>query len=241
MSLTSSNGNLVLIPRRIPRGPYFALHHVSKAFGSTLVLDDVSFNVNRGNTLCIIDSSGAGKTILHLLMEFLKPDSGQVIAENEDISDFSQKLNQPISRKIVMVFEDGTIFRPSTSDKIKYSSQRIQMSLRQERSRETRRWRAAVEALAENPEAILLDRSKAKTSPCQMHHLEALFRRRKAEGKTSIVLTEESSVIRRIADQVLLLEDGSVRFSGTLSEMTRTRNLIDLPYQWLDQRVLSLP
>src|SRR5271168_3077254 len=60
--------------------PYIAFEHVSKSFGDVHVLDDVSFSVQAGETLCILGRSGVGKSVsLQQIMGFLKPDSGRIM------------------------------------------------------------------------------------------------------------------------------------------------------------------
>ena len=57
--------------------PYIDFQHVCKAFGEKVVLDDVSFDVMPGETVCILGRSGVGKSVaLHHIMGFLRPDSG---------------------------------------------------------------------------------------------------------------------------------------------------------------------
>jgi len=71
--------------------PYIEFKHVSKAFGENRVLDDVSFSVRDGETVCILGRSGVGKSVsLHNIMGFLKPDSGRVIVAHEDITDYGE-------------------------------------------------------------------------------------------------------------------------------------------------------
>ena len=71
---------------------YLGLEHVSMSFGSNQVLDDVSFQVMPGETVCILGRSGVGKSVcLRILMGFLKPDAGRVIAAGEDITDYSER------------------------------------------------------------------------------------------------------------------------------------------------------
>src|SRR2546430_7419890 len=68
--------------------PYVEFKHVSKAFGSHVVLDDVSFDVLPGETVCILGRSGVGKSVsLHCIMGFLKPDAGRVVVAYEDRSE----------------------------------------------------------------------------------------------------------------------------------------------------------
>src|ERR1043165_5052652 len=91
--------------------PYIEFQHVSKAFGDNRVLDDVSFFVIPGETLCILGRSGVGKSVsLHNIMGFLKPDSGRVIVAYEDITDYGESDLERIRKKVTMVFQNGALF-----------------------------------------------------------------------------------------------------------------------------------
>ena len=72
--------------------PYIEFREVSKAFGDNVVLDQVSFNVLPGETVCILGRSGVGKSVsLQYIMGFLKPDSGRVIVAGQDITDYTEE------------------------------------------------------------------------------------------------------------------------------------------------------
>ena len=91
--------------------PYIEFQHVSKAFGDNRVLNDVSFRVFPGETLCILGRSGVGKSVsLHHIMGFLKPDSGRVIVAFEDITDYGEADLERIRKKVTMVFQNGALF-----------------------------------------------------------------------------------------------------------------------------------
>src|SRR5438309_9360416 len=88
--------------------PYIEFQHVHKAFGSFVVLDDVSFYVLPGETLCILGRSGVGKSVsLHTIMGFLKPDAGTIIVAAEDITHYPERELERIRRKVTMVFQSG--------------------------------------------------------------------------------------------------------------------------------------
>src|ERR1700683_5054076 len=96
---------------RQPDPPYISFEHVSKGFGDVQVLDDVSFSVQAGETLCIIGRSGVGKSVsLQQIMGFLKPDSGRILVAGEDITRFSEEQMQAVRRKVTMVFQNGALF-----------------------------------------------------------------------------------------------------------------------------------
>src|SRR5205085_6184929 len=91
--------------------PYIEFDHVSKAFGEHVVLDDVSFHVMPGETLCILGRSGVGKSVsLHHIMGFLKPDSGRVLVAYQEVTALSERELERIRKKVTMVFQNGALF-----------------------------------------------------------------------------------------------------------------------------------
>jgi phospholipid/cholesterol/gamma-HCH transport system ATP-binding protein len=91
--------------------PYIELKDVSMGFGTNQVLDGVSFGIMPGQSLCIMGRSGVGKSIsLRLMMGFLKPDSGRVIAACEDVTNYSDDQLEEIHKKITLAFQSGALF-----------------------------------------------------------------------------------------------------------------------------------
>src|SRR5437879_6880621 len=91
--------------------PYIQFKDVSKAFGDNVVLNDVSFDVMPGETVCILGRSGVGKSVsLHHIMGFLKADAGRVIFAGEDITDYTEEQLEGIRKKVTMVFQNGALF-----------------------------------------------------------------------------------------------------------------------------------
>src|SRR3982075_1907777 len=90
---------------------YIEFREVSKSFGSNHVLDRVSFDVQAGETVCILGRSGVGKSVsLHHIMGFLKPDSGRVVVAFEDITEATEVQLEQIRKKVTMVFQNGALF-----------------------------------------------------------------------------------------------------------------------------------
>src|SRR6185437_12059986 len=91
--------------------PPIVFEDVSIAFGDRPVLEDVSFNVERGKTLCILGRSGVGKSVaLRILMGFLKPDAGSVRFDGKDILGLTEVEMQAVRKRITMVFQNGALF-----------------------------------------------------------------------------------------------------------------------------------
>src|SRR6201984_698100 len=76
---------------------FFEFREVSKAFDDRLVLDRVSFAVKKGETCVIMGRSGVGKSVtLKHIMGFLKPDSGRIYIDGQDVTDFTEKQFQEV-------------------------------------------------------------------------------------------------------------------------------------------------
>ena len=83
---------------------------VSKKFGSKVVLDDVSFNIEEGETFVIIGLSGAGKTtILRHIAGFLDPDSGDVLVDNVKMNGAGSGVKRRLRKKMGFLFQSGAL------------------------------------------------------------------------------------------------------------------------------------
>ena len=85
--------------------------NVTKSFEDEVVLRNVSFRIRRGETKIILGVSGSGKsTILKLILGLIRPDSGQIIFEDQDITLLSEQELVGVRMKIGMVFQEGALF-----------------------------------------------------------------------------------------------------------------------------------
>jgi phospholipid/cholesterol/gamma-HCH transport system ATP-binding protein len=104
----SSNGATNRPDRVVPAIEFRDVH---LSFDDIKVLNGVSFIVRRGETKMILGRSGGGKsTIIRLILGLLKPDSGQVLVDGEDITDYNEVQMMNIRQKIGMVFQEGALF-----------------------------------------------------------------------------------------------------------------------------------
>jgi phospholipid/cholesterol/gamma-HCH transport system ATP-binding protein len=91
--------------------PAIEFRHVKFSYGDRWILDDVSFEVMRGETLLVLSASGGGKsTILKLVMGLLKPNAGQVLIEGEDITGYGENELNRVRQKMGMQFQNGALF-----------------------------------------------------------------------------------------------------------------------------------
>jgi phospholipid/cholesterol/gamma-HCH transport system ATP-binding protein len=225
-----------------PSDPIIAFSHVGISFDGRPVLEDVSFSVNRGQTLCILGRSGVGKSVaLRLLMGFLKPDSGSIRVEGQEITSLGEEGMQAIRERVTMVFQNGALFDSLSvrenvafplrerggmaEDQIEQivgrliglvGAEDVADAIPSSLSTGRKRAVAIARALAAQPEVVLYDEPTTMVDPIIARRLGDLIQRLKRQlGFTSIVVTHDTRFAGRLADLVLFLDQGHARFFGS--------------------------
>jgi ABC-type transporter Mla maintaining outer membrane lipid asymmetry ATPase subunit MlaF len=245
-------------------GPYISFEHVYKSFGEFVVLEDVSFYVLPGETLCILGRSGVGKSVsLQMLLGFLKPDKGLIKVAGENICGFREKELQEIRRKVTMVFQNGALFDSITvGENVAFPMRErgemaedqilqvvkgllemvgvagMESLLPSDLSTGMKRSIAIARALASQPEAVLYDEPTTMVDPLMAHLLGDLIERLKQQlHLTSIVVTHDMRLAKKLADRVVFLSAGKAIFFGTMEEMERSQDPILQEFLTLDELV----
>jgi phospholipid/cholesterol/gamma-HCH transport system ATP-binding protein len=234
-----------------PPKNFFEFRGVNKAFDDHVVLNDVTFAVKRGETCVIMGRSGVGKSVsLKHIMGFLKADSGQVIVDGEDVTNYSEREFEEVRRKVTMVFQSGALFDSLTvADNIAFpledqpgltaedvdayveklakllEVESVLDKLPGELSTGMRRAVSIARALAQNPEAILYDEPTTMVDPIMAAHMGDLIARLKeAFHKTSIVVTHDTHLARKLADKVVFLQDGKSTVFNSWAEFENSKD-----------------
>jgi len=246
--------------------PYIEFRDVSKAFGDNVVLEHVSFDVLTGETVCILGRSGVGKSVsLHNIMGFLKPDSGRVIVAGEDITDYAEEQLERIRKKVTMVFQNGALFDSLTvGENVAFplrenqdldeeqiyqivdgllqmvGVQQMRDLLPSDLSTGMKRSVAIARALAARPECVLYDEPTTMVDPLMAQLLGDLIKRLKIQlNLTSIVVTHDMRLAKKLADRVVFLYEAKAIFFGTYSEMEKSPELIIREFLELDELKLE--
>ncbi len=249
-----------------PAEPYIVFDHVFKSFGDLHVLDDVSFQVLTGETLCILGRSGVGKSVsLQQIMGFLKPDKGRILVAGDDITQFDEAQMEEVRKKVTMVFQSGALFdslsvgenvafplrerRELEEDQIqKIVNGLLEMVgvagmadlLPSDLSTGMKRSVAIARAMAAQPQAILYDEPTTMVDPLIGRLLGDLIQKLKTQLLlTSIVVTHDMRFAERLADHVMFLHQGKVHFFGTMDEMKQSDD--EILQQFLELDTLILP
>jgi len=219
---------------------------VAKSFDDRKVLNGVSFGVDEGETFAILGPSGVGKTVtLTLAVGLLKPDSGRIIVDGEDITHMTERELAPVRRKMQLVFQSGALFDSLTvwenvafplsdlGQTDKAIEQQVQEYLKlveieslgdlmpSELSTGMKRAVAIARAVAAQPKAILYDEPTTMVDPLMSQTINNLIRKMQHQlGLTQMVVTHDiANCAEKVADHVALLHEGNFVFIGTMPEL----------------------
>jgi phospholipid/cholesterol/gamma-HCH transport system ATP-binding protein len=224
---------------------YIEFRNVYKTFDYP-VLVDVNFHVDAGQTLAIIGRSGVGKSVsLGHIMGFLKPDQGHVFVCYQDITNFSDAEMRPIRKRVTMVFQSGALFDSlSVGENILFS-----LELREDYNAQNKedvvdglldmvdlleckelyphdlstgqkRAVAIARALAFQPECILYDEPTTMVDPIMSAQVGDLLLKLKTQLRlTSVVVTHDLELMRKVADRVVVLHEGQAIYFGPVAEL----------------------
>jgi len=227
---------------------YIEFRNVYKTFDYP-VLVDVNFYVDAGQTLAIIGRSGVGKSVsLGHIMGFLKPDKGNVFVCYQDITNFTEAEMRAIRKRVTMVFQSGALFDSLTvGENILFS-----LELRDDYNAQNkedvvegllgmvdlgetkdlypndlstgqRRAVAIARALAFQPECILYDEPTTMVDPIMSEQVGDLMLKLKTQLRlTSVVVTHDLDLMRKVADNVVVLFEGHAIYFGPVSELEKS-------------------
>lgn len=219
--------------------PAIEFRNVVLAFDERVILDNLSFKVMKGETKIILGGSGGGKsTIIKLVLGLLKPDSGQVLVDGEDITEHSEEQMMSVRKKIGMVFQEGALFDSlSVYDNVAYRlheqgvpEDEVEPEVRRmlrfvnledaidkmpiELSGGMRRRVGIARALIGDPKIVLFDEPTAGLDPPTARTIcELAMKLRDLEDVSSIFVTHEMNNLHYICSEYAVVDDdGKVVF-----------------------------
>ena len=220
--------------------PILNINHLSKAFGSNVVLRDIDFTVNKGDVISIIGASGSGKSTLLRCINLLEtPTSGQIIYDGKDVA--SAKVNAPEYRSHVgMVFQSFNLFnnmsvlencmvgqikvlkkdKEQAKKDAMYFLQKVGMApyinAKPRQLSGGQKQRVAIaRALAMNPEILLFDEPTSALDPEMVGEVLNVMQDLAQEGMTMLVVTHEMAFARDVSTRVVYMKEGVICEQGS--------------------------
>ncbi|MBQ9845317.1 MAG: amino acid ABC transporter ATP-binding protein [Oscillospiraceae bacterium] len=216
------------------------INHLSKAFGSNVVLKDIDFTVNKGDVISIIGASGSGKSTLLRCINLLEtPTSGQIIYNEKDVA--GGKVNAPEYRSHVgMVFQSFNLFnnmtvlencmvgqirvlkksREEAREAAMYYLQKVGMApyinAKPRQISGGQKQRVAIaRALAMNPEILLFDEPTSALDPEMVGEVLNVMQTLAHEGMTMLVVTHEMAFAKDVSNRVVYMKEGVICEEGS--------------------------
>jgi len=227
-----------------------ALQNVHKSFGSNHVLRGVDVSVNKGKSLVIIGGSGTGKSVtIKCILGLVTPDQGKILFDGQDVNNAERDA---FLARFGMLFQGGALFDSLTIwQNVAFRLLRGRLKKPQDEARaiaieKLRRVGLKADvadkfpaelsggmqkrvglarAIAAEPEIIFFDEPTTGLDPIMSGVINDLIREIVVEmGATAITITHDMSSVRAIADQVAMLHEGKIRWSGSIKDMDHSED-----------------
>lgn len=219
--------------------PAIEFKDVTLSFDDRVILDSLSFTVQKGETKIILGGSGGGKsTTIKLILGLLKPDSGRVIVDGEDITEHTEAQMMSVRKKIGMVFQEGALFDSlSVYDNVAYRlheqgvpEEEVEQEVRRmlrfvnledaidkmpiELSGGMRRRVGIARALVGGPKIVMFDEPTAGLDPPTARTIcELAIKLRDLEDVSSIFVTHEMNNVQYLTSEYAVVNDeGEINF-----------------------------
>lgn len=220
------------------------IKHLSKSFGTNVVLKDINFSVKKGDVTCIIGSSGSGKsTLLRCINLLEKPTTGKIFFEKMDILD--KKVNKAKYRsRVGMVFQSFNLFNNMSVLENCIIGQVKVLKINKKEAEKTalfylekvgmsayinakprqlsggQKQRVAIaRALAMKPEVLLFDEPTSALDPQMVSEVLEIMRSLAKEGLTMIIVTHEMAFARDVSTNVVFMANGYIEEEGSPEEI----------------------
>ena len=225
------------------------LDHVSKSFGDRQVLQDVNLSVAPGETICIVGRSGTGKSVtLKLIIALIKPDSGHIWIDGQDITRLEGKELSRVRRKMGFLFQNAALFdfltlydnlalplrrltRKSDQEideiidrvlhQVGLGGDREKMPL--ELSGGMKKRAGLARALVLEPEILMVDEPSSGLDRITASEIDDLLIEQKRRT-TMIIVTHDVHGARRIGDRFAVLDQGRLAALGKPEDLEEHEN-----------------
>lgn len=226
--------------------PAIRFDKVSKSFGPKTILRELSFDVERGQSIAILGRSGTGKSVaLKLMIGLLEPDSGGIFVLGSEVPSLTPSKLSELRRKMGFLFQNSALFdsisvgeniafplRRHGADGDKAVRDRVEQLLSQVRlegeydkmpaalSGGMKKRAALARAMALQPSVLLVDEPSAGLDPITSEEIDDLLISLGEDNDTTIVVvTHNIPSAKRVCDEMILLDEGKIRARGDIAAL----------------------
>lgn len=211
------------------------IDHIIKRYGDNTVLNDISFDVHKGEVIVVVGPSGCGKSTLLRCINALEPIQGGEIRLGGDVIDGKSKKITVLRQRIGLVFQSYELFPHLTvTDNILLAPCKVQKRKKEEAWEEAmvlldrvglkdkaksyprelsggqKQRVAIVRALCMHPEILLFDEVTAALDPEMVREVLDVILDLAAQGRTMVIVTHEMRFAKAVADRVIFIDGGKI-------------------------------
>lgn len=218
--------------------------NVSRNFGSFQALDDVCFEINKGDIVGFLGKNGAGKTtLMRILTSFLAASSGSVFVDGDDINKHSLTIRQKIGYlpEKPPLYDDMTVhnylkFAAEIKSVSKHKRQiqvakvmeechleRVKHKTISTLSKGYKQRVGIAQAIIHEPKLLILDEPTSGLDPIQIQQVLALIKNQR-EQRTVLLSTHSLTEIEQIAQRVLMIKGGRIILDCTLHDLLKSND-----------------
>ena len=221
------------------------LENVHKSFGSNAVLRGVNLSIPRGKSLVIIGGSGTGKSVaLKCVLGLIRPDSGKITVDDQDVRTAEREAflarfgmlfqggalfdSMPVWQNVAFRLLRGSLKRPKSEARDIAIEKLRRVGLKPdvadkfpgELSGGMQKRVGLARAIAAEPEIIFFDEPTTGLDPIMSGVINDLIREIVVEmGATAMTITHDMTSVRAIADDVAMLHEGVIKWTGPVADM----------------------
>ena len=228
------------------------INNLKKNFGDKQVLQDVSLEINNGESLVILGGSGSGKSVLiKLISGLMEPTSGSVLIDQQETTSLTQSKRDNLMAKFGFLFQGGALFdslpiwenvafRLLNQQKISKKQaktiaiEKLRMVGLSEKTADLypselsggmQKRASLARAIASNPEIIFFDEPTTGLDPIMADVInDLIIANSKQLGATTITITHDMASARKIADKIAMLYEGRIIWCGNVKDMYSSGN-----------------
>jgi len=232
------------------------IKNLKKSFKENTVLDDISFNVEKGEVIAIVGRSGCGKsTLLRCINGFEQIEGGEVYLDETLITKHNANYKHwcQVRKKIGMVFQSYDLFphmnvlnniilgpmkveKRSKEDAVQEALKHLgrvgllekKLAYPRELSGGQKQRVAICRALCMNPEILLFDEVTAALDPEMVREVLEVIKGLKEQGFTMIVVTHEMEFAEKVADRIIFMENGKIIESNTPDKFFHSPDTVEV-------------
>lgn len=231
--------------------PVISIRNLTVVLGGRMILDHISLDVYKGQTLAVIGLSGVGKsTTIRCIIELQKPTSGQIFINGRDTTHLSTKELYALRRKMGMVFQSPALFDSLTiGENVAFALRErkgldegeilskvaemlalvdlagMESFMPSQLSGGMQKRASLARALITNPEIVLYDEPTTGLDPIICTSINSLIKRLQDKlGVTSVLITHDMNSAYTIATRIAMLYQGRIVGEGTAEEFRNSDN-----------------